>query len=572
MFQNHCIVQPGDKIRRFIHVRVPMRDGVNLSADIYLPPGPGPFPALILRTPYGNNNEYALAQAGYFVRHGYAFVAQDTRGRGDSDGHWLPFILEAEDGYDTVEWVAAQPWCTGKVGMHGGSYGALVQWAAALARPPHLVALSSFASPCRYLEDGLPLRRGILSLESFVWLYMTHGRSMQTTVAAYEGTGTDPLGMSWSQLLYHLPLRTLDQAAGLYSEAWQQWLDHPRLDEYWERVWLGDKFEGIDLPVLHASGWFDDCLLSTVYLRDSMVARSPAGAKQWLIIGPWDHHGTHTPVRELYGEDFGPEAVVDISDYPRRFFDHYLKGEGTWDEPRARLFYLGENTWRTAESWPPPGMRMEPWYLDSGGTANTMRGDGRLSRQSPAGAAADRYVYDPLDPTPAWPDHHERWAPQNLTLDQRWVQGRQDVLVYTSEPLAAPLRIAGTPKAVLYVSSDAPDTDFYVTLSDVYPDGQAVRLAWNAIRMRFRESLREEELITPGDVYRLELELAPVGNLFEVGHCIRVDVRSANFPIYDRNPNTGHPIGQDAELRVARQTVYHDRAKPSQILLPVVEK
>jgi uncharacterized protein len=211
---------------------------------------------------------------------------------------------------------------------------------------------------------------------------------------------------------------------------------------------------------------------------------------------------------------------------------------------------------------------MKAYYLGSRGAANTLHGDGGLEPSPPCGMPADQYAYDPQDPTPSWPDHKTKWAPQALSLDQTWVQARPDVLVYTSAPLEAPLRLAGTPRAVLWVNSDAPDTDFYVTLSHVYPEGRALRIAWNAMRMRFRESLRVEEPMTPGQVYRLELDLSPICDTLAPGHRIRVDIRSANFPIYDRNPNTGHPIGEDAELRIAHQTVHHTAARPSHVLLP----
>lgn len=572
MTSSSLIVKPGNSIRRFIDIETPMRDGVNLSADIVLPAGTGPFPAILMRTPYDNSQPNYLTFGRYFAQRGYAFIVQDVRGRGDSDGEWIPFMNEVTDGYDTVEWIASQPWCTGKVGMMGGSYAAHVQWMAAKLCPSHLAAMSSTASPGRWMEDGLPYRNGILSLELFAWLYLTHGRSMQSSIAAYEGTGDDPLGMNWAQILRQLPLSQLDALTGFYSPMWHEWLSRPELSDYWYQVRMDNDFSKINIPMLHITGWFDDCMIGTIFNYEQMLAQSPAKDHQYLMVGPWDHHGTREPKRTLYGEDFGDEAVTDVLDLQCRFFDRYLKGVEVFEQPKVNLFVLGENRWRSETSWTFPQSVMTPFYLDAINSAQTLNGDGSLKRDYASGSASDSYVYDPEKPTPAWVNADQKWSPQDLQLDQRFVQTRDDVLVYTSEALTEALEIAGTPTATLYISSDAPDTDFYVTLSDVYPDGRAVRIAWGALRTRYRESLREAKLMTPGGVYELHIELAPILNVFQVGHRIRVDIRSAVFPLYDRNPNTGHAIGVDAEIRTAAQTVYHTEQYPSCILLPVSKR
>lgn len=564
------LVQPGETRRHFVHVPMPMRDGTKLSANITLPGGAGPFPAVLMRTPYDNSRADYLRFALYFAEHGYAFIVQDVRGRGDSEGEWIPFSNEAQDGHDTVEWIAAQPWCTGKVGMMGGSYAAHVQWMAAKELPIHLAAMSSTAATGRWIEDGLPFRFGIPSLEMLYWLFLTTGRTLQVSIAAYEGVEQANQGINWPEVLYHLPLRTLPQAAGFHSETWETWLAHPSLDDYWMQMRLDGRFRLLNVPTLHISGWFDDCLIGSVFNYEKMVAESQAADHQYLLLGPWDHHGTREPQEKLYGEDFGPQALVDMLDLQRRFFDVYLKGAGAFDEPKVKYFVLGEgeNRWRSAAAWPPPHT-MNAFYLDSAGDARTLNGSGTLSPEMPGGADCDYYVYDPAHPTPAWPDHEKRWAPQDLTLDQRYFQKRDDVLVYTSPPLENALEIAGTPSIELYISSDAPDTDFFVTLCDVYPDGRALRLAWNALRTRYRESARRPRLMTPGEVVRLTLDLFPVCNIFKPGHRIRVDIRSASFPLSARNLNTGTSIGETSEMRPARQTVYHSTEYPSRILLPL---
>jgi putative CocE/NonD family hydrolase len=569
MTTSQSIVKPASTIRRFINIRTPMRDGLTLSSDIVLPAGTGPFPAILMRTPYDNSQRNYLAFGRYFAQRGYAFVVQDVRGRGDSDGEWMPFTNEVTDGYDTVEWIAAQPWCTGKVGMMGGSYAAHVQWMAAKMLPPHLSAMSSTASPGRWMEDGLPYRNGILSLEIFAWFYLTHGRSMQSSIAAYEGVGDDPLGMNWAQILQQLPLSQLDERTGFYSPTWHEWLNHPDLDDYWYQLCPDADFAKINIPTLHITGWFDDCMISTLFNYEQMLAQSPAKDHQYVLVGPWDHHGTREPQRKLYGEDFGDAALFDVLDVQRQFFDHYLKGTPSYDQPKVNLFVLGENRWRSQSAWTFPKSKLTPFYLDSATSAQSLNGDGLLSQSLATASPSDSYVYDPAHATPAWIDHEQKWSPQDLLLDQRFVQIRDDVLVYTSEPLTEPLEIAGTPVAALYISSDAPDTDFYVTLTDVYPDGRAVRIAWGALRTRYRATPRQAKLMTPGEAYELRVELAPILNVFQTGHRIRVDIRSANFPLYDRNPNTGHAIGSDTEMRAATQTIYHTPQYPSCILLPI---
>ncbi len=571
MTSSQSIVKPSSSVRRFIDIDTPMRDGVELSSDIVLPAGTGPFPAILMRTPYDNSQTNYLAFGRYFAQRGYAFVVQDVRGRGDSDGKWTPFMKETTDGYDTIEWIAAQPWCTGKVGMMGGSYAAHVQWMAAKSYPPHLAALSSTASPGRWLEDGLPYRNGILSLELFAWFYLTHGRSMQSSIAAYEGVGDDPLGMNWTQILRQLPLSQLDELTGFYSPTWREWLRKPDLSDYWYQLRMDNDFGKINIPTLHITGWFDDCMISTIFNYEQMLSQSPAKDHQYIVIGPWDHHGTRVPQRKLYGEDFGDDAVTDVLDLQCRLFDRYLKNVDIFDQPKVDLFILGENRWRSQNSWTFPNSKMIPFYLDAVTSAKTFNGDGHLSQEFASDTSSDSYVYDPNNPTPAWINHEQKWSPQDLTLDQRFVQIREDVLVYTSEPLTQALEIAGTPTAILYMSSDASDTDFFVTLSDVYPDGRAIRIAWGAMRTRYRESLREAKLMTANEIYTIQIELAPIVNVFRPGHQIRVDIRSANFPLYDRNPNTGHAIGADAEMQPATQTIYHSEQYPSCILLPVQE-
>lgn len=521
-FNDYRLKKAYNKLQCFTHRKVPMRDGVSLSADVTLPSGKSPFPAILMRTPYDNSRLRYRRFAGYFANRGYAFVVQDVRGRGDSQGNWEPNFNEGKDGYDTVEWVASQPWCNGKVGMMGGSYVAQVQWMAAKEHPPHLTALSSTASPGKWMEYGNPYQNGVPSLEQLYWCYMTQGHTLQTSLKAYEGVEEDPLDMDWPEVMYHLPLRTMDEAAGFQSDFWRFCIDHPDLDENWFKLRLDDDFHTLNIPVLHITGWLDDDLIPTTFKYENMVSESQAPEDQALVIGPWDHPGTRDPQRKVFGEDFGEDAVVDLLDVQHRFFDHHLKNKGGFKH-NVRLFVLGINSWVSKNEWPPKEFEEVSYFLRSKGSANSLSGDGYLDKiQSEEAKSMDQYTYDPNDPTPAWPDHKERWAPQDLSLDQRFVQKRDDVLVYTSDELKSELNVSGTPSAEIFLSSNVRDTDLYVTLSDVYPDGRSIRISWNVLRARYRDSLQKQNLMNPGEIYKFSIDLMPVCNVFKAGHKVRL--------------------------------------------------
>lgn len=549
-------------------VRTPMRDGVELSADIHLPPerlAGGPYPLVLVRTPYGNQHLMYTMYAKHLAENGYAVALQDVRGRHDSDGSFYPFHQEGADGYDSVEWFAAQEWCTGKVGMMGGSYSAWVQWAAARERPPHLTTMVSTASCGRYHEE-LPFRNGMVSLAMYAWLHTVAGRVFQLGEAA-----------DWERILWHLPLRTMDQALGRTQPVWHDWLDHPTLDDYWREIILdGRDFASIDLPVLHITGWYDDDQPGALFMYDGMLAHSPAADRQSLLIGPWDHGGTRMPARRLGGVDFGPAAVEDLKDTHLHWFDRWLKDEPTTPARAkpARFFLTGTNDWHETRSWPPARTSTRSLYL---------RGEGQLSAAKPGREPADTFVYDPVDPVVVAADFTffpQSSAPQltypfllpgspALPFDRRFLERRQDVLVYTTSPLEDALVVTGTPRVELFAGSDCPDTDWVVQLSDVAPDGASIALSEGVLRARFRESLEREVFMEPGESYVFPIELLAVGHTFQAGHAIRISVTSSWFPVYDRNLNTGEPIGEGAEPRVATNLVFHDRKRPSRITLPV---
>jgi len=551
-----------NSIRHLWDVGVPMRDGVRLSADIYLPPGnvEGPYPTVLRRTPYDNSMG---KMAPFFAEHGYAFVSQDVRGRYDSEGDWYPFFNEGPDGYDTVEWIATQPWSNGKIGTMGGSYEGWYQWALARERPPHLVTMVSTAAGGRFMQE-LPFVNGLPGLWLLAWLHLVGGHTVQSETNVV---------VNWKEVFYHLPLKTMDEALGRTNTAWREWLSHPDLDDFWKRGRLDDDFKNIDLPVLHITGWYDADQPGALYFYEGMINHSPAADKQFILIGPWDHAGTFAPKQEFGGVKFPPEAIVDTSGAHLRWFDCWLKGidNGLLNDKRARIFTMGENKWHDEDSWPLETAVARKFYLHSAGRANTLNGDGLLSSDPPVAEPTDEYTYNPENPV-EFVTNWNLYGGTKEPLDKRFIERRDDVLVYTSESLKQGLTICGRPFVTIYASSDCPDTDWVAMLSDVYPDGRSIYLGAGVLRARYRDSLERAELMTPGKVYEFTFELTSTCIKFKPGHRVRLLITSSAFPVYARNPNTGHAIGEDAELRIAHQTIHHNSEYLSYIELPVVRR
>ena len=554
------------------NVRMPMRDGVELAANVYLPDGDGPFPTIYATNPYGRQAWADNFRWRFLTENGYAVVHQDARGRFDSDGEFYPFWNDGRDGYDSVEWLAEQPWSTGKIGMLGGSYGGWTQWATAKERPPHLAALVSSCAAGKWQEE-LPWDRGGISLVMFTWLWMTYGRS-----------GQDTKLVDWGRVFKHLPLRTMDRAMGVEFPAWDDWLDHPLLDDYWKQGRLDDDFAELDLPVLHLTGLFDGDQPGQMYFWDGMKqSRSPQN--QHLLVGPWTHAGVFFPVQYLRDLDFRPRSVVDMDTEHVRWFDYWLKGidNGVMAEPPVRYFSTGTNEWQTSDTWPLAGTTERVLHLRSGGGANTSLGDGRLSLDAPsAEEPEDVYRYDPAGVEEFADVNFFPGAPNEagVPVDARPLERREDILYYTSEPLTEPLVVTGRPTVVLHTSSDCPDTDWVVGLSDVDPSGRAVPLSRDEdhqhlptqggrVRARFREGLDREVFMTPGEVYEVEIPLRDTAHVFKAGHRIRLAVLSWDFPSVARNLNTDESIADGTTIRVATNRVHHSPATPSRVILPV---
>ena len=548
-------------------VKVPMRDGVNLSADIYFPRGEqGPFPVILTRTPYDNMTEESLEAGRFYPQHGYVLVAQDVRGRNDSDGDFYPYLNDFNDGHDTVEWIGAQPWCDGNVGMVGASYVGYVQWQAASMGSRYLKAIVPRVIGANMYETGW-YQGGAFHLgTAAMWAMRYDGRTRQ-----------DIFDYNWEQLFRKLPLAELDREAGKDVHFFRDWIAHPDYDDYWRAQSIEERYPNIQVPVLQIGGWYDVLVRGTFHHFTEM--REHGGSElarqnQRAVVGPWIHSACSTT---FAGElDFGAISMLDLQEVELRWFDHWLKGKDNGAERDAplRLFVMGSNEWRDENEWPLARTQFTPYYFHSGGEANSLEGDGSLSTIPPADEPPDGFVYNPAFPVPTRGGNtccNPELVPWGV-YDQRPIEYRNDVLVYTSEPLEEDLEVTGPISVKLYASTDGRDTDFTAKLVDVHPDGYAVNLCDNIMRARYHESREYQTLLEPGRVYEFTIDLWMTSNVFLKGHRIRVDVTSSNFPRFDRNPNTGNTFGQDTELRTAHQTIVHDEAHPSHILLPVIPK
>lgn len=563
--------EPTNEVRLENLVAIPMRDGVNLYADVYRPVGKGRYPVIVGRTPYSTERHatpayrYPNAYEAplFFSRRGYVFVYQDTRGRHESEGQWEPFRNEILDGYDTIEWAAEQPWSNGKVGMQGVSYEGTVQWLAAMAAPPHLVTIvPSVASTSIYHNWITSNGAWRLSFNLDWGAIRMESRVMQNLLPHSKVGG--PTTISLATILGHLPITGMQSLAGRNAAFFKDWIAHPDYDEYWQVIDAEEAFNRIGIPVLNFGGWFDLFRQGTLHGYTGMRARGRTAIARngtSLVIGPWGHF----PSRRVGLLDFGEAAFVDQNALALEWFDYWLKGidNGVGDRSPVRVFVMGADEWRDEDDFPPARARFCKLYLHSGGRANTLLGDGRLYWEPPDGdPAPDRYVYDPEYPAGAG-------GGGTGGTDQRLVEERDDVLVYTSDPLTDSLEVIGPLEVTLYASSNAPDTDFVVRLVDVQLDGRAISIAEGILRARYRESTTWPTSLKPESIYPMSINLAGTAIVFRKGHRIRVDITSSAFPAFDRHPNTSHPFGTSPEITSAVQAAYHTAQYPSHIILPV---
>jgi uncharacterized protein len=546
------------EVRMLFNQRVPLRDGVTLSADVYLPAGESqPRPVILTRTPYLKASMAMVERGQEFVKRGYVFVAMDVRGRGDSDGEFIPYFNEGRDGYDSIEWCASQEWSNAQVGTYGASYLGRIQWLAALEQPPHLRAMTVLVPPS---DPFVETPTGLPSPMHLCWLHMVSGRVLQPTEA-----------VDWEKVYWHLPLLTMDEQAGRVNQRWRTEIAHPQLDDYWQPLCYQRRFEELSVPVLHISGWYDDEQIGTPLNFIGMTTRaatSEARASQRLLMGPWGHAvNDSSKVGEI---DFGPQAVIRLYDEVTRWFDRRLghRPEGSLDAS-VRIFVMGKNEWRDEQEWPLARTQWTPFYLRSGGHANSRFGDGSLATTTPgADEPADSYTYNPDNPVPflSEPTSNQIGGPDDYTAIQR----RDDVLVYETEPLAQDTEVTGPIHVDLYASSSAPDTDFMAMLIDVWPNGFRQRLCDGMVRARFRDGMDKPSLIEPGRIYHYSIDCWNTSQVFKVGHRICLQISSSAFPKFDRNLNTGAPLGQTSKFASAEQRIYHNAEYPSAVVLPVI--
>lgn len=540
-----------------IEVGIPMRDGIELAADVYLPEESAlPAPAIVTITPYDKRNPtFFPAEGRFYQSHGYVFVVVDVRGRGKSEGEWRAFVNDPRDGYDIIEWVAAQPWCTGKVGTTGLSYMGWTQWAAASEGPPHLACMVSTSAAGRWQQE-IPYTGGVFQLYFGWWVYSVRRRINES----YGASRID-----WDEVLRRLPLEAIGEFIDPSGETWRDMMDHDTLDDFWSALRFDERYDRIDVPCLHVTGWYDlEDLLGAFHHYEHMVAQSPARAAQRLVVGPWSHVGARYPHDSYAGIPLGPEAAPDMDQIHLRWFDHWLKGidNGVADDPAVRLFEPGSNVWLEADHWP-LGEREASLYLCHEGDS------GRLEPTPPSEAEPDqRYRYDPLDPAPTQMDVR-RYPLDDVPLDQSAVEARTDVIVYTSEPLTEELVISGWPHLELFASCDCDDTDWHVKLTDVQPDGRSLKVTQGCLRASYRDSIRQPTPLTPGEVYRFDVELWPTHHAFLPGHRVRVSITSSDFPWFARGMNRFGPIKWQANPRVATNSIHHAPDQTSRLRLPV---
>ena len=565
-------------------IPIPMRDGTVLKADLYRPESPERLPVLLNRTPYGKSGPM-LRQSMDSVRaalNDYNVLIQDCRGRYRSEGDWTCFMSELEDGYDTVEWAAHQPWADGKVGTWGSSYMGVTQWLAASQAPPSLKAIAPALTASNY-HDGWTYQGGAFSLGfNLSWTMTALAPDRLMKARAHNPQASSELGRviggidEMAQMLEVLALKELPMfqiGAPFYFD----WLDHPSYDSYWRRIDIEAHHDRITVPAFNIGGWYDIFLGGTLRNFTGMQARgasAQARSGQQLMVGPWAHG---LPRANMAGQaDFGYRSTPLSIDQDRmvlNFFDRWLKNIDRGDAPaKVRLFVMGPNRWRDENEWPLTRTQWQRFYLHSRGRANSVAGDGALDLAAPGDEPPDSYVYNPLNPTPTRGGGLCCYAPvvPGGAFDQRAIESRADVLVYSTEPLSEDLEVTGPVRLTLFASSSAPDTDFTAKLVDVAPGGEARNLTDGIMRARYRESASDPSLLKTGQIYEYTIELGSTCAVFSAGHRLRLEVSSANFPRFDRNPNTGHDLFADGETSPAMQTVMHRRGCASYLTLPVI--
>ncbi len=546
-----------------------MRDGIVLRADIYRPKSDGKFPVLLVRTPYDKTGEMGFGLRA--AARGYVVVAQDVRGRYESQGEWYPFKNESLDGYDTVEWAAALPYANGKVGMFGGSYVGATQYLAAIAHPPHLAGISPNVTASNY-HEGWTYQGG--AFEQWFGESWTTGLAENTLRRRFEGKGK---ATEWTAKLPLTSYPVLENVSSTgVAPYFTDWLAHPDYDDYWKAISIEEHYGQIQVPVFGLGAWYDIFLGGT--LRNYELLKSKGGSEaarkgQRMLIYIGGHAGG-PELRKVGGVDFGEKAPFDFDAAVLRWYDHLLKGEanGVENEKPVRIFVMGKNEWRDEDDWPLVRAKKTAYYLHSAGAANGSNGDGTLSDAAPGAEKPDRYDYDPANPVPTIGGSLCCGAlPTGLgPEDQSSLESRNDVLIYSTPAFTKDTEVTGPVSLDLWVSSSAVDTDFTGKLVDVSPSGFAQELTAGILRMRYRKSKEHQEMMKAGAPQHVVVDLWATSNVFLAGHKLRLEVSSSNFPRFDRNLNTGEVQASATRMVKAANVVYHDREHASALILPLV--
>ncbi len=550
---------PSYRIKVEYNTLIPMSDGVKLVADIYRPKVEGQYPIVLMRTPYGKGNtEHSYPTiATIFSCQGYVVIIQDVRGKYGSEGVFIPFLNEEQDGKDTISWAAEQEWSTGKVALMGFSYLGTCAWLSSLNGPKALKAVvPMFCCQNAYtgwIDGGVPYLKDIL-----MWLSRNHGRK-----------GREIPHSEVDDIILQLPVLQFDKRIKDGIDTFKAWIYHLHEDEYWQHYSVNHRRDEMDVPALFFAGWFDRFVNNTMDDFYETVHNSPdlKTKESRLVIGPWGH----MPTTEYPGINFGADSRFR-NYFPSmlKWYDHWLKSEKAEFDHRKPIeyFMMGRNEWRTCETWPPKGVYEEKWYLANKGAANTFAGSGSLSREKHEELITDSYVYNPELPAPSIGNKMLYGNDTDGPREQSILYNREDVLFYHTKVLEEDIEVAGPVAIVLYLSSSAVDTDFAVKICDCYPNGKSYFLANGFQRMRFLDSVKATHGIESDKVYRLELMIGQTAHTFLKGHRIQVQVSSSDFPNHGRNLNTGGSNEGDSEEITATQMVYLGDVYDSHLILP----
>lgn len=558
-------------------VAMKARDGVILYADIYRPRSSDKFPVILMRTPYDKTVSWAVSPAFKMVARGYVLIIQDVRGRYKSEGEWYPFRHEEADGYDSIEWAASLPFSSGKVGMMGGSYVGATQMLAAISTPPHLAGIAPEVTASNY-HDGWTYQSGAFEQwfnQSWTSQLAANSLDRWTSQNTDARIGAPTLPLANYPVFNFGQLAADAQLTSALAPYYGDWLAHPDYDDYWKQWSIEEHFSKIAVPMLQVGAWYDIFSVGTIrnYLGTKAHGATEASRReQHLLMQIGGHAGFGRHIGDV---DFGPHALEDpYEDVILDWYDFLFKGvhnQFSTDKP-VKLFVMGINEYHQEDDWPPPKVHQVKYFLHSRGKANSLRGDGSLSTSGPKSEASDFYVYDPSNPVPTiggplcCDQKHIEPGPR----DQRAVENREDVLVYSTAPLPQDVEVTGPVTLTLFVNSSAVDTDFTGKLVDVAPDGFAKDLTEGILRMRYRDSQQHASLMNPGDTYQISLDLWSTSNVFLRGHSIRLELSSSNFPRFDRNLNTGEEIKFARRFVSATNTIYHDAQRPSALVLPIM--